>query len=69
MSIQENPGALSPCADDPASRPITVRLSPEEAEKAQRLAREDHRTRAAFIRVMFLRGLASYEKERETSAL
>jgi hypothetical protein len=48
------------------SAPVTVRLSPEEIKKAQILASRDHRTRAGFIRVMYLRGLASYEKELES---
>lgn len=49
------------------SAPVTVRLFPEEIKKAQVLASRDHRTRAAFIRVMFLRGLAAYEKEIESA--
>ena len=52
---------------DSTSVPITLRLTTEEIEKAQVLARQDHRTRAAFIRVMFLRGLAAYEKELQSS--
>lgn len=52
-------------AADHGSLPVTLRLTAEEIEKAQILARQDHRTRAAFIRVMFLRGLAAYEKEKE----
>ncbi|WP_432239921.1 hypothetical protein [Herbaspirillum robiniae] len=54
-------------AAEHSSTPVTLRLTAEEIEKAQFLARRDHRTRAAFIRVMFLRGLASYEKELETA--
>ena len=50
-----------------SSAPVTVRLSPEEIRKAQLLASRDHRTRAGFIRVMYLRGVASYEKELETA--
>ncbi|WP_102663619.1 hypothetical protein [Herbaspirillum sp. BH-1] len=50
-------------AADISSLPVTLRLTAGEIEKAQILARQDHRTRAAFIRVMFLRGLAAYEKE------
>lgn len=69
MSIQDHPGEVLPCADDPASLPITVRLPAGAAQKAARLAKEDHRTRSAFIRVMYLRGLDAYEKERETSAV
>jgi len=54
-------------AADISSLPITLRLTAEEIEKAQVLARQDHRTRAAFIRVMFLRGLAAYEKELQSA--
>lgn len=54
-------------AAEHGSAPVTVRLSPEELRKAQLLARRDHRTRAAFIRVMYLRGLADYEKQLETA--
>ncbi len=63
MSTQ---GPLHSVAVEHSSQPVTLRLSTEEIEKAQILARRDHRTRAAFIRVMFLRGLASYEKEIES---
>jgi len=55
-------------AGDATSLPITLRLTAEEIEKAQVLARQDHRTRAAFIRVMFLRGLAAYEKELQSAS-
>jgi len=54
-------------AGDNSSLPVTLRLTAEEIEKAQVLARQDHRTRAAFIRVMFLRGLAAYEKELQSA--
>jgi len=54
-------------AADVSSLPVTLRLTAEEIEKAQVLARRDHRTRAAFIRVMFLRGLAAYEKELQSA--
>ncbi len=63
MSTQ---GSLQSIATEHSSQPVTLRLTTEEIEKAQILARRDHRTRAAFIRVMFLRGLASYEKEIES---
>ncbi|MEB0137975.1 MULTISPECIES: hypothetical protein [unclassified Undibacterium] len=49
------------------SKPITVRLHPEELAKVERYAKEDHRTRASFLRVMTLRGLAAYEKEYDTT--
>ncbi|MFJ3047001.1 hypothetical protein ACIPEN_14310 [Herbaspirillum chlorophenolicum] len=64
MSTQDT---LQGGAAEHSSLPVTLRLTAEEIEKAQVLARRDHRTRAAFIRVMFLRGLASYEKELETA--
>ena len=54
-------------AADASSLPVTLRLTAEEVEKAQVLARQDHRTRAAFIRVMFLRGMAAYEKELQSA--
>jgi hypothetical protein len=53
--------------NDGASKPITMRLNPDELAKAERYARLDHRTRASFLRVMMLRGLAAYEKELETT--
>lgn len=64
MSTQDTAqtGAAAHC-----SLPITLRLTAEEIDKAQILARRDHRTRAAFIRVMFLRGLAAYEKELQSA--
>jgi len=49
------------------SLPITTRLHPDEVAKAERYARQDQRTRAGFLRVLILRGLASYEKERDIS--
>ncbi|WP_156425813.1 hypothetical protein [Herbaspirillum rubrisubalbicans] len=66
MSTQDTAqtGAATPC-----SLPITLRLTAEEIDKAQILARRDHRTRAAFIRVMFLRGLAAYEKELQSATV
>ncbi|WP_433692422.1 hypothetical protein [Herbaspirillum seropedicae] len=56
-------------AADHSSLPVTLRLTADEIEKAQILARRDHRTRAAFIRVMFLRGLAAYEKEIQSATV
>jgi hypothetical protein len=50
------------------SQPMSIRLLPEEVEKAQRFAREDMRSRAAFIRITFLRGLQAYELEKLRSA-
>jgi hypothetical protein len=50
-----------------ASRPITMRLHPDEIARAERYAKQDHRTRASFVRLMMLRGLAAYEKELEST--
>ena len=57
-----------PCTENEhASKPVTMRLNPDEIAKAERYAKQDQRTRASFVRLMMLRGLAAYEKELEST--
>jgi len=53
--------------NDVGSKPITMRLNPEEIAKVELYAKQDHRTRASFLRLLTLRALAAYEKQLETS--
>lgn len=50
------------------TQPLALRLTPEEVAKADRYASEDSRSRAAFVRLMFLRGMQEYERERRSGA-
>jgi len=45
------------------SRPIPIRLLPEEVTKTEEFAQTEMRSRASFIRIIFLRGLEAYETE------
>ena len=49
------------------SQPIPIRLLPDEVERFEQGAKQDQRSRASFMRLMALRGLHSYESEREHS--
>ena len=52
---------------DGPSRPITMRLGPDDLAKVERYAKQDRRTRASFLLVMMLDGLAAYEKKHEST--
>lgn len=43
------------------SRPLVIRLSMDEIAKAEQYAADEMRSRAAFLRLMILRGLQEYE--------
>ncbi len=45
------------------SKPIPIRLLPDELEKTNKFAARELSSRSRFIRIMFLRGLADYERE------
>jgi hypothetical protein len=45
-----------------------IRLSPDEFEVANRYAASQERSRAAFMRSMYLRGLRSFELEQQSPA-
>lgn len=47
----------------PLSRPVPIRLLPDELERTIRYAEHEQRSRASFIRLIYLRGLADYEKQ------
>lgn len=47
----------------PLSQPVPIRLMPDELEKTIRYADQEQRSRASFIRLIYLRGLADYEKQ------
>ena len=53
--------------NDGPSRPTTIRLNPDVLAKVERFAKEDRRTRASFMLVMMLDGLAAYEKKHEST--
>ncbi|TPQ28790.1 hypothetical protein C2U69_33050 [Cupriavidus pinatubonensis] len=42
---------------------MAIRLTPTEVAKADRYGAAEFRSRAAFARLMFLRGMAAYERE------
>jgi len=52
---------------DGASKPITMRLNPDELAKVELYAKQDQRTRASFLRLLTLRALAAYEKQLEST--
>ncbi|WP_288408003.1 hypothetical protein [uncultured Herbaspirillum sp.] len=58
-----------PQNNDHASVAVTFRLESHEVKKVAALARQDLRTRSSFLRLLILRGLASYEKENAPSAV
>jgi hypothetical protein len=47
----------------PLALPLALRLSAEEMEKTDRYASQEIRSRSAFARLIYLRGLAEYERE------
>ena len=47
----------------PDTVPVAVRLTPEEVAKADRYGDAEFRSRAAFVRLMYLRGIAAYERD------
>lgn len=47
----------------PDTVPVAIRLTPAEVAKADRYGDAEFRSRAAFTRLMFLRGMAAYERE------
>ncbi len=49
-------------------KPIALRLPEEVRIKAWRYATEEDRPASNFVRQMFLRGLADYERERASRA-
>ncbi|MBC3864230.1 hypothetical protein H8K32_19175 [Undibacterium jejuense] len=51
----------------PLAVPLALRLSAEELVKTDRYASQEVRSRSAFARMIFLRGLAEYERELATN--
>ena len=51
----------------PLAVPLALRLSAEELAKTDRYASQEVRSRSAFARMIFLRGLAEYERELATN--
>jgi hypothetical protein len=47
----------------PLAVPLALRLSADELAKTDRYASQEIRSRSAFARMIFLRGLAEYERE------
>ena len=45
------------------SRPLGVRLTPDEVDQVEGHAKELERSRAWFLRFLILRGLADYKRE------
>jgi hypothetical protein len=45
------------------SQPMPIRLLPDEVAKAEKFAAMEMRSRASFIRIIFLRGLEAYEAD------
>ena len=45
------------------ARALMIRLAEEEIQKAEHYAACETRSRAAFLRLMILRGMADYERE------
>lgn len=43
--------------------PVQLRLLPDEIAKTDQFASQEIRSRSAFVRMIFLRGLAAYERE------
>lgn len=43
--------------------PVQLRLLPEEIAKTDQFASQEIRSRSAFVRMIFLRGLAAYERD------
>ena len=50
------------------AHPMSIRLSVEEAAKAEKFASVEQRSRASFVRLMFLKGLEAYEREQAHSS-
>lgn len=48
---------------NPENRPLSIRVTPEEIEKIDEYAAGEMRSRSAFARKLFLRGLEDYERE------
>ncbi|AMP05977.1 hypothetical protein CPter91_3656 [Collimonas pratensis] len=49
------------------SKQIVIRLLPDEVTKTDQFAEAEIRSRASFIRIIFLRGLQVYEHEQVTN--
>ncbi len=47
----------------PDTVPVAIRLTPTELAKTDRYGAAEFRSRAAFTRLMFLRGMAAYERD------
>lgn len=47
----------------PDTQTVVIRLHPEEVSMADEYALQDARSRASFIRLMFLRGVAEFERQ------
>lgn len=52
----------------PGTRTVVIRLRHDEVEKADKLASRELRSRSAFIRMMYLRGVKEYERENGLSS-
>lgn len=48
----------------PDTQTVVIRLHPEEVSLADEYAHKDARSRASFIRLMFLRGVEEFERQR-----
>jgi hypothetical protein len=48
---------------NPQAKPLPIRLTPDELAKVDQYASHEVRSRSALARMMFLRGLESYERE------
>ncbi|MFL9926643.1 hypothetical protein PQR62_20375 [Herbaspirillum lusitanum] len=62
MSTKVHIRGVSPHA---GSQPITLRLNADELARTEQHASREQRSRAAFIRLIYLRGLAAYEREQD----
>ncbi|PIF12724.1 hypothetical protein [Janthinobacterium sp. 13] len=45
------------------TKPLGVRLTPDEVDEVENYAKEHERSRAWFLRFLILRGLADYKRE------
>jgi len=48
---------------NPENRPLSIRVTPEEISQIDQYASVEMRSRSALARMLFLRGLESYERE------
>jgi len=48
----------------PDTQTVVIRLQPEEVSLADEYAQQEDRSRASFIRLMYLRGVEEFERQR-----